>query len=101
MMLSTDPGRRDVEIAGMKPLEVRMYDLAWKHLKEHLGFTGLCNLWIQLSPNCTLKNIKVVFNRLIEYSYFNADPYYVFAESDEIINDFIPNIYMKRGFDHV
>ena len=47
MMLSLDIGSREYEISGLKPMEVRMYDLAWNHNSDCLGFAGLCDLWFK------------------------------------------------------
>lgn len=60
MMLSLDPVSRVDEIRDLKPIEIRMYDLAWEHNRDCLGFHGLCDLWFrEISPFITLKNIFV------------------------------------------
>ena len=94
MMLSLEPGNREFEISGLKPLEVKMYDLAWEHNKDGLGFAGLCDLWYQnVSEHITLRQIRKVWARLSEYMYFHTDRYYEYLENDyKGVNDFVPRI---------
>ena len=90
MMLSKELHGREYEISGLKRMEVRMYDLAWEHNKDRLGFTGLVNLWfMEISPHITLVQVWRVWNRLIEYSYFNTNAY---LGNPERVNDYVPNI---------
>lgn len=93
-MLSLDIGSREYEISGLKPMEVRMYDLAWNHNSDCLGFAGLCDLWFkEISPHITLAQIKRVWTRLFDYSYFRTDTYYQLEETGRKgFNDYVPFI---------
>ena len=77
MMLNLFPVSRSDEIRNLKPIEIRMYDLAWKHNKDCLGFVGLCDLWYrEISPFITLRNIVHVWDRMNEFMFFHTDAYY-------------------------
>lgn len=77
MMLSLTPVTRAEEISGLKPIEIRMYDVAWQHNRDCLGFSGLCDLWYrEISPFITLKNIYQVWERMTYFMYFHTDAYY-------------------------
>lgn len=91
-MLSLEPVTREYEIRGLAPIEVRMYDLAWKHNRDGLGYVGLCELWYrEISPSITLRNIKRVWDRMDEFMFFHTDIYYeLFANSTNINRDYIP-----------
>lgn len=94
MMLSCEPGDRAYEISGLKPMEIRMYDLAWEHNQDGLGFAGLCDLWCkEISPHITLAQIMRVWARLGEYMYFYTNRYYEYMETGyEGVNDYVPRI---------
>ena len=93
-MLSLEPRNREREITGLKPIEIRMYDLAWKHNQDGFGFTGLCNLWYkEISPHITLAQIQKVWARLEEYMYFHNDRYLEYCENGyKGVNDYVPCI---------
>lgn len=76
MMLDLKPVGRAYEIRDLKPIEVRMYDLAWQHNRDGLGYVGLCDLWFrELGGDITLYNIQHVWNRLTDFQFFNTDVY--------------------------
>ena len=76
-MLSLNPVTRLDEIRDLKPIEIRMYDLAWQHNRDCLGFYGLCDLWYrEISPYITLRNIARVWDRMNEFMFFHTDAYY-------------------------
>lgn len=94
MMFSIDSSSREYEISGFKPIEIRMYDLAWDHNNEGLGFAGLVDLWFkEISPHITLAQVNRVFDRLCDYGFFNTDRYYEYVDSDyNGVNDYVPRI---------
>lgn len=94
MMLSLDPGCREYEVSGLKPQEIAMYDLAWKHNRDGFGFAGLCDLWMkEVSPHITLAQINRVWDRLCEYSFFRTNRYYEYCGRNyEGVNDYVPHI---------
>ena len=62
MMFSFETSSREYEISGLKPMEIRMYDLAWAHNRDGLGFAGLVDLWFrEISPHITLAQTHRVF----------------------------------------
>ena len=97
MMLSNEPADRSLEIEGLTPQEVKMYDMAWSVNSLCLGFQGLCRIWyVRVSKHIPLVSIYRVIDRLIVYMYFDTDNYYQLGESELAINDYIPGIYSKR-----
>ena len=93
MMLSLDPISRDYEISGLSPQEVKMYDLAWQHNKDGLGFAGLCNLWfMNISQHITLNQVWHVWQRLNEFSFFRTDAYWMLYNEGKERNDYVPHI---------
>lgn len=66
MMLSLEPSDQAFEISGLKPMEIRMYDLAWEHNQDGLGFAAMCDLWYkEISPHITLNQIKRVWGAVM------------------------------------
>lgn len=82
------------EVAGLTPLQFKMYMLAWKYNTNCFGYMGLCTLWqLKISGNIKLKDVSIVFDRLLEHGFFNTDVYYKLVENLTIMNDYIPGIY--------
>ena len=94
MMFSIESSSREYEISGFKPMEIRMYDLAWKHNRDGLGFAGIIDLWFrEISPHITLAQIHRVWDRMCDYGFFHTDRYYEYAEVDyKGVNDYVPHI---------
>lgn len=94
MMFSIETASREYEISGLKPMEIRMYDLAWSHNKDGLGFAGLVDLWFkEISPHITLAQVHRVFDRLSDYGFFHTNKYYEYLYSDyKGVNDYVPSI---------
>ena len=93
-MLSLEPISREYEISGLTKQQVEMYDLAWKHNKDGLGFAGMCDLWYrEISPHITLKQIQIVWQRMIEFSFFHTNIYIRMAENGYSgVYDYVPRI---------
>ena len=88
-----DPIIREDEIDGLTPLEVYMYDLAWSHNKDCLGFAGLCALWYRkIDAPITLKSVSIVWQRLQKYSFFRTDAYWMIYNEGKVMNDYVPHL---------
>lgn len=94
MMLSYEPVTRQQEIEGLSHREVLMYDLAWERNKDGRGFAGLCDLWYRgINGVITLQNVQHVWDRLLQFSYFQTDAYWIKHFSGGQQNDYIPGSY--------